>query len=540
MKTRISAMFLAGSLFASATASANLPEREKSLTPTTPAVKTEQQHPIDDILRADEREFRTAILRAVEDPDPLRSIEKIDAIAPLLDRSSPTQILLQAQRARRTVEAGSVEEGAAAFQALLRRYPQIIPVKLNAIYSLGYTNAADVAARNWIELAARHPQAARALDGYTLGAVTTNLEAKAQIDLRDALFLALENIGYDPGSTILRDQMQIAIFFNAAADQGREAEAQTALSKVSNPTELLEIAAQKRYQDYWSSIAINPSSLEDSARAYLSALRADFARGEDGQVAGAYLSAARSYTDPEVVASAYAPVLDRLIKQSGQGGYDTFDAQFWVAPLAWAWAESGSKKRAEALFKTALPAFDDTRGVIRLNISANYALHLLEDDRPREALAFIEPAIAELEAADLSLTALAQMHGVRLRAYHELDQPEQAIASRRKLESHKSALLNIYSDTMLAIGDDAAARDAILSVLRSSDPRAAISYLQLPLRPLSLPMHAENEAAKERLRQDPAIKNALLPVGRIVNASPIRLVDFDHSGAAEEFLSQLN
>ncbi len=540
MMRAISRALLAGGLFASATANANLLEPEKSSTPIIPAVEIERQHPIDGMLRAAEREFRTAILRAVEDPDPVRSIEKIDALIPLLGRSSPTQIFLETQKARRTVETGSIEIGAAAFQALLKRYPQIIPIKLNAIHSLAYTTAADISARNWIELAARHPQAARAVDGYTLGAVATNLEAKAQIDVRDALFLALDNIGYDPGSTILRDQMQIAIFFNAAADRGREAEAQSALAKISDPAELVEIAAQQKYNDYWGSIATDPASLETRAQSYLSALRDDFVKADNGQVAGAYLSASRAYTDPVTVASAYAPVLDRLIGQSGQGGYDTFDAQFWVAPLAWAWTESGSQERAEALFKSALPAFDDTHGVTRLNISANYALHLLEDDRPSEALAFIEPAIAELEAADSSLTALSQMHAVRIRAYHELGRPERAFASRRNLESHRASLLSIYSDAMLAIGDDTAARDAIISVLRSRDPRAAISYLQSPLQPLRLPRHVAHESSKDLLRQDPAIKSALLSVGRVVEVSPIILTDFDHSNAAEEFLNQLS
>jgi hypothetical protein len=540
MAKSISKAILAGSLIASAAANGSVLEPAKGSTPIIPAVEIEQQHPIDGMLQAEEREFRTAILRAVDDADPVRSIEKIDALIPLLGRNSPTQIFLRTQKARRTVESGSVELGAAAFQTLLKRYPHIIPIKLIAIHSLGYTTAADISARNWIELAARHPQAARAVDGYTLGAVATNLEAKAQIDVRDALLLALDNIGYDPGSTILRDQMQIAIFLNAAADRGREAEAHAALGKISNPAELVEIAAQQKYNDYWKSIATDPASLETKAQSYLSALRADFVKAENGQVAGAYLSASRSYTDPVTVTSAYAPVLDRLIGQSGQGGYDTFDAQFWVAPLAWAWTESGSQERAEALFESALPAFDDTHGITRLNISANYALHLLDDDRPSEALAFIEPAIAELEAADSSLTALSQMHAVRLRAYHELGRPERAFASRRNLESHRASLLSIYSDAMLAIGDDSAARDAIISVLRSRDPRAAISYLQAPLQPLRLPRHVVHETAKDRLRQDPAIKSALLSVGRIVEVSPIRLADFDHSGAAEEFLTRLN
>lgn len=540
MVRSISKAILAGSLIVSAADNARVLYSAKGSTQTISAAEVEQKHPIDTLLQENEREFRTAIVRAMEDRDPATSIEKINALIPLLGSSSPAQIMLQTLKASRIVETGSIDIGTAAFEALLKRYPQIVPIKLYAIDSLGYTTAADISARTWIELAAHDPEAARAVDGYTLRAVATNLKAKAQNDLRDALLMALADIGYDPGSTILRDQMQIAIFGNAAADQGREAKAREALSKILDPEELVEIAAQQKYNVFWGSIATDPPTLEIKAQSYLSALRADFVKAEDGQVAGYYLSALRSYTDPAIVTSTYAQILDRLIGQSDQSGYATFEAQFWVAPLAAAWAESGSPERAEAVFKSALLAFDGTHDLTRLNISANYALHLLEDDRSSEALAFIEPAITELEAANSDLTALSRMHAVRLRAYHELGRPELGHASRRNLEDHKTSLLNIYSDAMLAIGDDTAAGDAIISVLRSRDPRAAISYLQSPLQLPKLPEHIALETSKERLRQDPAIKSALLSVGRIVNISPITLADFDQSNAVDEFLNHLN
>ncbi|NTZ43226.1 hypothetical protein G7A66_09005 [Altererythrobacter sp. SALINAS58] len=496
--------------------------------------------PLESLLGANERRFRPAIRRIIEERDANQAIKEIDALMLSLNVNSPMQLFLQTYKAQRVVESGRVEEGEAAFQALMDEYPELLVIKLSAIHSLGYTTAADTAARLWIETSARHPEDARAVGGYTLGAVAGNLEARSQIDLRDALFLTLDNIGYDPGTASLRNQMQVALFTNAAADTGREDQAREALAKITDPEQLINIAAQRRFQAYWSEIDTGPASIEGDTEALLDAMKNDFIAAGNGTAAGAFLSHAVTFTEPEAAANAYTPVLDRIMEQGERSAYSMYDAMFWVAPLARAWGASGSPERAHSLYEAALRSFGDSRGVNRLNVSANYAVHLLENDRPREALEYIEPAIADLEASDSALTALPPMHAVRLRAYHQLGQSEQAAASRQNLEANKSALLNIYVDTMLAIGEEAAAKDALLTELRSADPIDAISYLQLPLNRLVQPARVEAESAKERMRHDPEIARALQEVGRIVDVSPVSVSGFDHAGVAREFLNRMN
>ena len=501
------------------------------------SVATRPAHPVDALLPPDRKELRPAIIAALDETDPTRSIEEIEDLLPLFPETAPVRGFLETRRAMALAELGAIDNAVSSFEALHERLPRFLAIDVTAITTLAYTDAADFAAREWIDLAARSPAAARLIDGYTLGALTANLDAKAETPRKVALFLALDRIGYDPGTTALRDEMQAAIFANAANDPGREAEAKTALMRVSDPAKLLTIAAQARYREYWRQLPFDPAWLNETAKGHLTDLKHDFVGRDDGLSGGAFLSAAAAYTDPQAVAAAYGPVLAQLFSQAGSNTYNTFDVQFWVAPMARTWTAAGDRSQAENLFKSALNLFDDTYGTINLNISANYALYLLEDSRPQEALYFIEPAIAELEAVNQSLGALMQMHAVKLRAHYELGQVEKAISSRQYLEEHKLSQLDAYCEAMLAIGDDAAAKAAIVEVLRSPDPKPAISLLQLSLAPLDIPSHARKQARLDRMRQHPEVIEALRPVGRIVEIPSITVDGVDHASIAEQFLA---
>ncbi len=490
---------------------------------------------IDRLLQPEYRDLREAILRALQEPDPTDGIRKIDPLLALIETGSPIATLLTSRKAALTVSAGRTREGRIAFERLLERHPRVHAIKLIAIDSLAYTAEADFAARQWIELAARAPVAARTIGGYTLGALVGNLEAGGDIDGLVALCLALERIGYDPGSVALRDRMQLAIFVNAANDSGREQQARTALDKVADPVERIAIAAQARFRDYWPRIELDPAALDALGANYLEQLRQDFLRADNGTAAGAYLGAAASLTEPRATAGAYTRLLDRLFEVSPESLYTRYDTPFWVAPLASAWTAAGSPDEAEELFVTALDRYSAITGTNPLNITANYALDLLERDRPREALALIEPAIAELAAAGQSLGALGKMHAVRLRAYHRLGQAEVAADSRRHLEEARSTQLATYANTMLALGEDEAAKTVLIANLRSADPEQGIRYLQHPVVELRTASTAANQADIDRMRQDGEVMAALDRVGRILDKVSIGVADYDHAAVAQAF-----
>lgn len=491
---------------------------------------------IDRLLRPADQDLRPAILRALQEADPIRGIEKINALLPRLS-VSPLRVFLLAQRADRRVSAGEISAGRSEFESLIRQFPQVEGIKLQAIDSLAYGDGADFAARHWIDLAATNPAAARAISGYTMGALSSNVTAKDDNDSMTALFLALDRIGYNPGTTALRNEMQLAIFTNAANDTGREGQAIAALGKLTNPAVLLSIATQTRYRDYWQLIDLNAASLNARGAQFLRELEQDFLAAENGVAAGQFLSTAARFGDAQAVAKQYSRLLADLLAQSGNSVYAKYDTPFWVSPIAFAWAAADDQQEAQKQFEAVLDYYADISGTNDLNINANYAILLLELDRPREALAMIEPAIARLRSVGQSAGALAQMHSVRLRAHYLLADVTAGRDSRRHLDGVRIAQLRTYVQTMLMIDEDDMAKDAIIAGLRHYDPEQAIQILQFPLASPGSKTQAEYERKLEKLRQDPDVLANLDKVGRIVQIAPIDAGPFDHAATAGAFPS---
>lgn len=489
---------------------------------------------IDNMLVPADRDLRPAVLLALEEADSNQAIAKINALVPLLSDPSPMRVFLVSRRASMRVLAGQVDAGRAEYEELIERFPKFDGVKIDAIDSLAYGSAADVAARLWIELADTSPGAAMSLPGYTLGALTGNLDAKNDVDTKFDLFVALDRIGFDPGAADLRNDIQLGIFSRAAEESAKE-QAVAALRKITDPSILLGVANQSRYRDYWGNVDLDAASLNAQGAEFLRELEKGFLEAENGTAAGHFLRTAAAFGSARTVATQYSGLLARLTSQSGESQYVRYGTPFWVSPIAFAWVAAGAPDNAEEEFKRALTNSAGLLGTIDLNVSANYAALLLDLDRPREALVLIEPAIAKLTSADQSAGALAEMHSVRLRAYHQLGEAARASDSRLYIEGMGAALLGTHVRTMLMIGEKDTAKAAIIAGLRSAEPEQAIGILQYSLfRPRS-EAQAKYEEKLDQLREDPEVLDVLAPVGRIVVVAPIDGGPFDHAATVGAF-----
>ena len=490
---------------------------------------------VDEWLSEKDLALKQPIIAAFKEQDDECALGLIDGVIPLLPKTSPIYILLENKKADILTRLGRVDEGAVIFSKLIKTFPEVIPVRQTAIAALAYTRSVDLAARWWIELSAISEDKAREIDGYTLNAAINNLEAAGENDLRDKLYIALEQINYNPGSITQTDKMYVSHFINAARDRGRDDEARIALNKISDATALIELAANKRYFRFWDNIDVSHQALTAKVLIKLTALGQEFATDAEGLTARQYLRYATSFTDPKTVTDAYLPILDNLISQSNKNISPDEYTPFLVASLADALISVGKQDTAEKLMVKAYAAFGDQSGSIRLNVTSNYAVLLKEAGRPEEALPLIERAIAELTASNSSIDALARMHTIRLESYYMLNRINEAADSRAAVEKVRDSMVGIYSDAMLANGDYSAARDAVTNKLGSSDPDAAISYLQHPLDFNLTPSDKKAEAAKDKLRNDQAVIDALSRIGRILPIKPIFLDGFDQGDIVKAF-----
>ena len=344
-------------------------------------------------LPEEDRQFGSSVFSALSEKDPEVGIRKMNAARAQLSGPSFVDALLQVRTAKHHVTLGRNDIASSLYQEAIQDYPDLPGPRQSAINSLAYTDQAVTAARMWMDFAASQPIAAKQIDGYTFGALASNLLAVRQVDTRNALFIALDRIDYDPGSNIRRNQLFMGLFENAAADRNRFEEAKIILSKIENIAFLRSILSDRRYRRFWGEIPNNPTNWRIRASRWLDALAIDSASENDGVVANTFFTAVRQYSGPTKLLSAYEPALSGVYDNELAPG-PVHNYVFWPSPLAEAFQLDARYDDADQLFRRSQSFFNGMDGLNGTNIAANYARMLNLQGRHDEALAQIEPAIA--------------------------------------------------------------------------------------------------------------------------------------------------
>lgn len=477
---------------------------------------------VESTLPDEDKKFGSSVISALSESDPEDGIRKMMAVRTQLGGPSIVDSLLGVRIAKYHVALGRNEAAARLYEELIRDYPDLPGPRQRAIRSLAYTDQAVTAARIWIDFAASQPRAAKRIDGYTFGALASNLAALRQSDTRNALFIALDRIGYDPGSNTRRNQLYMGLFENAAADRNRTEEARSSLAKIENNELLRTILSDRRYRRFWNEIETSPTSWRIRTSRWVDALALDSSNGGDGVVTNRFFEAVRHYSGPTRLISTYEPELLRVF-ESDKAPNRVHNYVFWASSLADAHLMEQNFERADQLLRKSWHFFEEMDGVNSTNVSANHARLLNLQGKHAEALALIEPAIGRLEARQTALVALAQMHAVRIEALYSLGRLDEGLDSIAALENSRAQLLATYAQTMLKIDRFEDARNAVRTGLRSRSYQQALRFLQRPMGMYQNDETRHNERLIEGLRNDPSIKEALARKGRIVEIEPIEI-----------------
>ncbi len=467
--------------------------------------------------------LRADVQRAFEEENHARRLVLLEDVAPKVDRTSIAgDAMVRTAIATALAELGRTGEARESFDVVIKRYPFMLGPRLSGIYSLSFTSEAQTAARWWIELAVADPAAAKLLDGYTFDTITRNLIGIGHLDARDALYLALDGIGYDPGSITRISKMQFALFRILSADPERHDEARAALAKIKDPLILQNILSASVNRPFWEEIGTAEEDWRERVHTMLIQTAQDVAKVDDGFLAGTFLFIADDFVRPDQLVDRYLPQLQQELIANG-GDDQAHQYAFWLPPLARALVLAGRPEDAEELYRTGLEALEGMDSVTRLNVSSNYAVFLDAEGRPEEALAMIEPAIEELERRDTDHYAALQMRAVRVVALHHLgrlasDDPDIAM-----LDNTRDGMFSTYADTMLLIGRQDELRRVVLARLSGDHWRAPLEYLQHGLGTQLTQRQREIEAGRQRLRDDPDIRKALARVGRIVEVPQVTI-----------------
>ncbi len=467
-------------------------------------------------------ELARSLVSALSEQSADRKLAKFRALLPSLEAPSSWHLIASMQVGQLLAEAGRTTEARDHFAGTIVTYPDTLGVKLGAVYALAYTNEAQVAARWWTELAASDAKAARAIDGYTLDALMGNLSAQDHLDTRAALLLALDRIGYEPGSAQQGEALAFAVFENAAPDPARSADAQRALSRLDTPELVQRILARNTYAAYWSDIAQTPEAWRERAKRLVAARRAELREEDTGPGRRMLLGALCGFGDPAHVVAVYGPEMDRLLaKRFDPQTLD--DLSHWAAQLARAYELAETPDAAKSFYRRVERAVAPYDGVNRINVTANHAKLLVDSGDALEGLLLIEPALAEMEELRTALNGRYPMIAVRVLALDALGRLDEATQALASLEAGKQGGIGTYVDTMVRLGRSEAAAAALTAQLSSRDPDDALAFLQPPLANRLTVSGRFVETSRRAMLADASVRAALSRVGRLVPVDPITL-----------------
>jgi hypothetical protein len=195
-----------------------------------------------------------------------------------------------------------------------------------------------------------------------------------------------------------------------------------------------------------------------------------------------------------------------------------FQLMFLQAPLADALSKAGRWDDLDKMYAAAERAWPLGSSANALNVSANHASFLLQDDRPGEALDLIDRSLADAgrRGDDVNVDAVVQMHGVRVCALHRLGRATEAGMSLAIASG--SAEPSVLTNLQLCIGDAAAAKRTLISSLANDGMRTgALAALQEPVSgPCQSAYCRRQWDGWQKLRVDPDVLDQVARYGRIL------------------------
>ena len=462
---------------------------------------------------------------AVQGADPGLALERLDRALLKIEGPSPAHAMLLGMRASALLTVAGEDEGLRAFTAALRDYPDMPPILAGAVSELTFTAHADKAADYCIRLAQAAPQIARSLPDYFYSELARRLAASGEHERNARLVDALAAIDYvavSPASASLFARNLV----DNAVRRGDLPAAREALRTMRDPGAMVSMLADEGYRELWPDIPFaEEGAREEVLREWITALGA--AARDDRSIGGGVIRALVAHHGPRPVIEGYEPVLLSVLAQE----HDTsrlFDFAFWVSPLASAHLIEGDVAGAEKLYRLAVDAMSKLDSAARFNAEANLALMLVNVGRAAEALEQIDRTIAALQAMDQANRALLPMHAVRVRSLFALGRGGEAWSSLERLRQGADADIRTYVTTMLRIGRDDEARDAIVAHLNKPERYGdAIAMLQPSFAAYRTPDEVELEELIEALATDPAVLAALEGKGRVFAWEPVRFERFD-------------
>lgn len=442
--------------------------------------------------------------------DPMPELDRL-----LGDVAEPTPLrgFIQYLRAYQLFYTDRGREASQAIDESIRLLPAYSGPLLLGVSIEGFNDRPAKAADYLLRAIALAPDDARAVEDYTLDNLSARLRQYHEERRLELLAERLFAIGWLGDDLELRSSLaQRAI--RARVRDGDLAGARATLPHLAVPDHARELLLMNDYRAIWPDIEgwTGPRQARQW-EAYLREITARWQASRDPEAAAPYVHGLRRAGHYRTIVREMLPALMRRLDRQRDYG------QVWaVSPVASALAWLGRWDEADALFAHVLLTWPLGSDANALNFTANRArLRLLRGDWAG-ALGTIEATLADVPrwGGAVSPAPLASMHFVRACALHQLGREDEALTSVSIVL--QAAVLETVVDLYLCLNRPEAARAALIDALASDAGRQeVVEFVQIDgTPPLPSDFGRELEARRNRLRQDPLLREAALRYGRIL------------------------
>ena len=472
--------------------------------------------PIDQLARPDEQAVLAELARAMSGPDGRNP----KTILPVLDRAlaklpRPTMLRGYVQLMRAAV-LGALDRHAEAIAAVedsVRLLPGYSGPLLTAAQIYLYSNNPGLASDALIRASEIDPEDVRRASDYETSGLLGRLDAIRDQKRAHLLSDRLLAIGWTGSGVGSRSQLA-AMAIRQAMTEGEVTRARSLVPNLLEPGATYQLLAERAFEPIWPDLEkwAGPN-LSNQWALYLTEARKRWLAGDDPERGADYASALRTAGDLDTLIAEFLPRFDKPVDPRRD-----WPLLFIAPKLVNALMTRGRTDDALAVYKKASQSWPLGSSANALNLYANEANALLYADRPAEALAKIDAAIADSHRwpGEINVDAIGGMHQARACILHALGRDTEAAvsASIAGQVGHASQRVELA----LCMGKPAEAEAALLKALAVPEERTtAIGFMQPDDAPVIPTAYArKRHADMEALRRNPRLLAALAPFGRIL------------------------
>jgi len=471
---------------------------------------------IDKLARPDEQAQLAEYMGALAGPDsrnPKTLLPVLDRILARLPRPTMLRGFVQMTRAMVLGALDRHAEAVVAVEEAIRLMPDYAGPLLTAAQIYLYSNNPELASDALIRASEIDPQDVRRAGDYEAIGLLNRLDAIR--DHKRARLLAdrLLAIGWTGSGVVSRSQLAFRVI-RQAMSEGDVARARLLLPSLLQPGASYQLLADRSYSAIWPDLEKEGGpNLSGRWSLYMAEARKRWLANGELERGVDYASALQSAGDLDTLIAEFLPRFDKPLDPQRD-----WPLLFIAPKLVNALMTLGRTDDALGVYKHASQAWPIGSSANALNIYANEANALLYADRPAEALARIDAAIADSHRwpGEVNVDAIGGMHQTRACALHALGRDKEAAVSASV--AAQVGHVTQRAELALCMDKPAEAEAALLKAFADPEERTeAIGLMQPDNTPVIPTANGrKRRASLDALRANPRLLAALAPVGRIL------------------------